>query len=80
MYSNKEHNDKLSLHLSKLSLHLSRSIVYSREINLPEPKITYDNNGIKQYDMEVYLSSCLGTNLSEESMTTKDQDIFTALI
>ena len=39
--------------------------------NLPELKITYDNNRIKQYHIEEYLGYYLNPNLSRKFMVMK---------
>ena len=49
----------------------TKCILFSRDKNLPELNIPYNNNGIKQYRMVEYLGCCLDSNLSGESMSMK---------
>ena len=60
---------------NKLSTHFvedkTNCILFSTDTNLPELKITYNNNRIKQYGMIEYIGCCLDTNLSGKSMTMK---------
>ena len=60
---------------NKLSIHIgedkTKCILFSRDKNLPELNITYNNDRIKQYRMVECLGCCLDANLSGESMTMK---------
>ena len=60
---------------NKLSIHFGEDktkwILFSRDKNLPDLNITYNNNRIKQYHMAEYLGYCLDANLTGESMTMK---------
>ena len=60
---------------NKLSIHFgedkTKCILFSRDKNLPELNIPYNNNGIKQYRMVEYLGCCLDSSLSGESMSMK---------
>ena len=60
---------------NKLSIHFgedkTKCILFSRDENLLELNITYNNNRIKQYRMVEYLGCCLDANLSGESMAVK---------
>ena len=49
----------------------TKCILFSRYKNLPELKITYYNNRIKQHHLAESLGYCLDANLNGESMTTK---------
>ena len=49
----------------------TKCILFSRDTNLREHNITYDNSRIKQYHMIEYLGCCLDTNLSGEPMAMK---------
>ena len=60
---------------NKLSIHFgedkTKCILFSRDKNLPELNITYNDNRIKQYRMVEYLGCCLDANLSGESVAMK---------
>ena len=60
---------------NKLSMHFredkTKYILFSRDKNLPELNMIYNNNRIKQYRMVEYLGCCLDANFSGESMTMK---------
>ena len=60
---------------NKLSIHFGEDetncIPFSTDKNLPQLKITYNNNRIKQYGMVEYLGCCLDANLSGKSMAMK---------
>ena len=60
---------------NKLPVHCgedkTKCILFSRDSNLPELNITYDNNRVKPYRIVEYLGGCLDANLSGESMTMK---------
>ena len=60
---------------NKLSIHFGEDktncILFSRDKNLPELNLTYNNNRIKQYHMVEYLGCCLDAYLSGESMAMK---------
>ena len=60
---------------NKLSIHFgedeTKCILFSRDKNLLEVNITYNNNGIKQHRMVEYLGCCLDANLSGELMAMK---------
>ena len=49
----------------------TKCILFSRDKNLPELNITYNNNRIKQYRVVEYLGCCLDANLSRKSMAMK---------
>ena len=57
---------------NKLSSHFgedkTKCTIFSKEKNLAELNITYDNNRIKQFHIVEYLDCYLDANLSEESM------------
>ena len=60
---------------NKLSSHFgedkTKCMLFSRDKNLPELNIAYNNNRIKQYHTVEYLGCCLDANLSGESMAIK---------
>ena len=49
----------------------TKYILFSKEENLPEFNITYDNNRIKRFHTVEYLGCYLDANLSEKSMAVK---------
>ena len=49
----------------------TRCILFSRDKNLPELNVTYNNNRTKQYCMLEYLGCCFGANLSGELLAMK---------
>ena len=61
-------DNKLSIHFGE---HKTKCILSSRDKNLPELNITYNNNTIKQYCMVEYLGCCFDAKLSRKSMTVK---------
>ena len=61
-------DNKLSIHFGEEK---TKYILFSRRKNIPELKIIYNNNTIKQYCMVKYLGCCLDANLSGKSMTMK---------
>ena len=58
-------DNKLLIHFGQEK---TKCILFSRDNNLPEHNITYNNNRIKQHRMVEYLGCCLDANLSGESM------------
>ena len=49
----------------------TKYILFSKEENLPEFNITYDNNRINRFHTVEYLGCYLDVNLSEKSMAVK---------
>ena len=60
--------DKLSNHFGEDK---TKCILFTRDKNLPELKITYDNNRVKQYHILKYLDFCLDVNFRGEFMVVK---------
>ena len=54
----REWNNKLSIHFGEDK---TKSIIFSKEKNLPRLNITYDNNKIKQFYIVEYLDCFLWT-------------------
>ena len=61
-------DNKLSIHFGE---NKTKCILFSKEKNLPELNIIYDNNKIKQFHIAEYLRCYLDAKLNGESMSMK---------